>query len=257
MSDYPVLPGAEAYFAAGSDVGCLLVHGYTGSPHSMRYLAEYLAEQGGLTVSVPRLPGHGTAPEEMAGTTADEWLGAARAALQDLNLRCSRVFVVGLSMGGTLALHLAATQQQDVHGVVPINAPLFLDSPQFAAAAFNPELPELLPAPGSDIKRQGVAELSYQAAPRATAKELFALVATTRELAPVIQCPLLAFYSRDDHVVPPANGPYLLDRVASTDKALVMLEDSYHVATMDNDRELIAKRTLEFVRAHTETPVAG
>jgi carboxylesterase len=257
VSDYPVLPGAEPFYVAGSKVGILLCHGYTGSPQSMRYLAEYLAEHGGFSVSLPRLPGHGTALEDMARTSAVDWLGAVRAALAELEQRCTSVFVVGLSMGGTLALHVAATRPDVVRGAVLINTPLSLDNPDFAAIAFSDEAPEYLPAIGSDIKRADVGELSYPGAPVATAKHLYALIATARELAPRLSCPLLVFTSREDHVVPPANGPYLLEHAGSSDKRLVMLEDSYHVATLDNDRERIACETLEFIRSRCASAVGA
>lgn len=246
MAAHPILPGAEPLFLQGSEVGCLISHGYTGTPQSMRFLGEYLAAEGGYTVSVPRLPGHGTSLEEMAGTTAIDWLEGLREALRELESCCSQIFLVGLSMGGTLALHLGATHADIVRGVVPINAPLFLNNPDFAAIAFAPDAPEFLPKVAPDIKAD-VDELSYPGAPVATASQLYALIGATRELLPRVRCPLLAFYSREDHIVPPENGPFLLEQVASEDKRLIMLEDSYHVATLDHDRELIARETLGFV----------
>ncbi|RFA30769.1 hypothetical protein CAI21_04480 [Alkalilimnicola ehrlichii] len=253
MTDYPVIPGAEPFFSAGNDTGCLVIHGYTGSPQSVRYLGEYLAEKGGFTVSVPRLPGHGTAPEDMARTTAEDWLQCVRTALAELNERCTSIFVVGLSMGGTLSLHLAATQQDIVHGVVTINTPLFINNPQFAALAFAPDAPPFLPGVGADIKNPDANEISYNGAPSATTRQLFVLIATAREMLPLITCPVLAFRSREDHVVPPSNGPYLIDHVSSADKRLITLEDSFHVATLDNDRERIARETLQFIRSRQRT----
>lgn len=257
MTETAVMPGAEAVFIAGNETGVLLSHGYTGTPQSMRYVGEYLAERGGVTVWIPRLPGHGTRLEDMAATTAGDWLRGVRTALTELQRQCSRIFLVGLSMGGTLMLHLAATRPELIQGLVVINAPVFLDNPDFAAVAFADDAPEFLPKISADIKRPDTDELSYQGAPVATARHLYALMAATRELLPRVRCPLLAFYSREDHVVPPANGPYVLERVSCADKRLVTLENSYHVATLDNDRELIASETLRFIEQRIQAESAA
>lgn len=249
MNDFSVMPGAEPVFLSGGETGVLLCHGYTGTPQSMRYVGERLAELGGHTVSIPRLPGHGTHLEDMARSTAHEWLGEVRRAYKELAEQCERVFVMGLSMGGTLALSLAGTHE-DVRGVIAVNAPLFLNNPLFAEAALADGTPEFLPKVGADIKRTDSDELSYDGTPMATGIQLYALMATARELLPRIRCPLLALYSREDHVVPPENGDYLLGRAASPDKRLLMLEDSYHVATLDNDRDRVVSETLAFLAAH-------
>ena len=104
MSEQKILPGAEAFFASGNHIGVLVIHGYTGSPQSMRYLAERLA-QANYTVALPRLSGHGTTPAEMATTTASDWITDLHTALDWLKQQCDTFFVTGLSMGGTLALY--------------------------------------------------------------------------------------------------------------------------------------------------------
>jgi carboxylesterase len=99
----------DEVFIAGGDRGCLLLHGFTGTPLEMVPLAEALA-QDGFTVHVARLAGHGTSPEDLAQTTWGDWLGSARSAYRALRARCSSIAVGGLSMGGAIALHLAATE---------------------------------------------------------------------------------------------------------------------------------------------------
>src|SRR5690625_1250396 len=249
MNDSSVMPGAEPQFLTGGRTDILLCHGYTGTPQSMRYVGERLAELGGHTVSIPRLPGHGTHLEDMARSTAREWLGEVRRAWRELAEHCDQAFVMGLSMGGTLALSLAATEET-VRGVIAVNAPLSLNNPLFAEAALADDTPEFLPKIGADIKRADADELSYEGTPMATGVQLYALMATARELLPRIRCPLLALYSREDHVVPPENGDYLIGQAGSGDKRLLMLEDSYHVATLDNDRDRIVDETLAFLAAH-------
>src|SRR3954467_7806998 len=114
-----VIPGAEPWSATGGPNGVLVVHGFTGSPQSMRPLAEAFAA-GGFTVELPRLPGHGTVIEDMVPTRWGDWSGAVEAAYTELASRCEKVVVAGLSMGGTLTAWLAANHPE-IAGVVLVN----------------------------------------------------------------------------------------------------------------------------------------
>jgi carboxylesterase len=250
MTSLPILAGAEPFSADNGPVGVLVSHGFTGSPQSMRFLAEQLAE-GGLTVRLPRLRGHGTTPEEMGASSAEHWIRDLEAAFEELRGRCEKVFVTGLSMGGTLTLYLAGAYAGQVAGVIPINAAITLNSPDLAGLAFHPAAPPAVPGVGSDIKKPGVTELAYPVVPVPAVRQLYALMAVTRELLPRITCPALVVTSREDHVVPPMNGPLIVELLGSADKCLLWLEESYHVATLDNDKERIAEETLAFIRAHS------
>jgi carboxylesterase len=250
MSMLDIMPGAEAFFFEGNEVGCLVSHGFTGTTQSMRYLGEYLAQEGGLTVIGPRLKGHGTAPEDMAQTTAEDWVRSVEEAMHTLQERCSKIFVTGLSMGGTLTLYLAAMYPGVFSGAIPINGAVFVNSPDMAGLAFMAGAPPVVPGVGSDIKKPGESELVYPVVPVPTIRHLYALMAVTRELLPRVVCPTLIFQSRDDHVVVPDNAPYILEHVGAEEKRLVWLENSYHVATLDNDKEFLAEETLRFIQAH-------
>ena len=130
----PLMPGAEPYRHDGGEIGVLLCHGFTGSPQSMRPWGEYLAERG-LTVSLPLLPGHGTRWQDMQVTGWQDWYAEADRALRELTDRCSRVFVCGLSMGGTLALRLAARHGAEISGLVLVNPSVKADSPKLKAVS--------------------------------------------------------------------------------------------------------------------------
>ncbi len=250
MSTPQILPGAEPFFFEGNEVGCLVSHGFTGTTQSMRPLGEYLAHEGDFTVSGPRLAGHGTAPEDMAQTTAEDWIRSLEDALATLRQRCSAIFVTGLSMGGTLTLYLAARYPDLVRGALPINAAIFLDNPDLAGLAFAPDAPVAISGVDSDIKQPDATELAYPVVPVPAIRQIYALMAVARELLPRVTCPTLVFQSREDHAVPPENGPYIVERVGATDKRLVWLEQSYHVATLDHDKELIAREAVRFIQAH-------
>jgi len=251
MSEIEILPGAEPFYFKGSKTGCLVSHGFTGTTQSMHFLARSLAQEGGLTVIGPRLTGHGTRPEDMAQSTAEDWIRDLEKAMETLQEQCSKIFITGLSMGGTLTLYMAAMYPDIFAGAIPINAAVFLNSPDMAGLAFMRNAPDTVPGVGSDIKKPGVTELAYPVVPVPAIRQLYALMGATRELLPRLVCPTLVFQSRDDHVVAPENAPYIIEHIGTKKKRLAWLEESYHVATLDNDKERIASETLQFIQQHT------
>ena len=249
-----MLAGAEPFYAEGGTIGVLLSHGFTGTPMEMRPLAVALAAAG-YTVAVPLLPGHGTRPDELASSTANDWVASLEAATTWLRARCDRLFMAGLSMGGGLTLYLAGQHPDRFAGIVPINAAVFINNPDLARLVLAPDAPAQIPwGGGADIKAPGVAVPSYPVLPVTVLKEIFALGSVVEELLPCITCPILAMVSREANLTPPANGAYILSRVASTDKELLWLEESYHVATLDHDRERIVERVLAFIRRLAGSP---
>jgi carboxylesterase len=248
MSDEQVMSGAEPFFLRGNDIGVLLSHGFTGTTQSMRYLGEAL-NRFGFTVSAPRLKGHGVSPAAMAKTSAGDWIASLEDALPELRANCSRVFVGGLSMGGTLTLYMAGKHADVFAGAFPINAVIHPDSPDLAGLAFDRNAPAMIPGIGSDVKDPDSPELAYPEVPVAAFKELFALTAVTRELLPRIKCPTLILQSHEDHVVPPANGKTIASLVGASRVELVWLDNSYHVATIDYDKDRIVAETHRFIQS--------
>ena len=244
-----LLPGAEPFSRAGSAVGVLLCHGFTGSPQSLRPWAEYLADHG-VAVSLPLLPGHGTTWQDMARTTAADWYAEVERALAGLRAQCSEVFVMGLSLGGCLALRLAESHGPDVSGLVLVNPSLAPDTKLFLLAPVLKHVLPSLPGIGSDIKKPGTAELSYDRVPvRAAASLPQIWRQTTRDLASVTQ-PVLVYRSSEDHVVGPSSMRALEAGLVPGLLTVRTCSDSYHVATMDNDAPAIFTGSLQFVRDH-------
>ena len=245
-----LLPGAEPVNLPGGPVGALLCHGFTGTTQSMRPWAEHLAAAG-LTVSAPRLPGHGTRWQDMNATGFADWYAEVERAFEDLRTRCGTVFAMGLSMGGTLALRLAELRSSEVAGLVVVNASL---STRPRDARLLPLASRLMPSfPGiaSDIKKPGSVELAYDRTPLKAAASLQAAWPVVAADLHRITCPVLVFRSRVDHVVPPVSGAMLLRGLAGGTVEERVLEDSYHVATLDNDAPAIFSGSLDFVRSHT------
>lgn len=255
-------PGAEPLSLAGhgglAEIGILLVHGFTGSPVSLRPLAELLGKRG-FAIEMPRLPGHGTRPRDLLPTRYPDWRAEALAALGRLRSRCRAVVAVGLSMGGTLVLDLACSEP--LAGAVTINAQILDRSGLIVKLA--PLLEKLIPiAPASaagliknDIKKGGD-EDAYAWVAAAAGNSLVRELPRLRARLPELRCPLLVVYSRDDHSVPPENSkaiPGLVGAKQPGQVSVLELLDSYHVATLDNDLPRLDARIAEFAESNAKT----
>ncbi len=234
----------------GGDVGVLLCHGFTGSPISLRPWAENLIEAG-YTVRLPLLPGHGTSWRDANLTTFDDWFAAVQAELAELIGQCRAVVVAGLSMGGTLTLRLAQTHPEAIAGIVLVN-PAVLTLRR--AAGLLPVLKYLIPGLkgiAEDIKKPGVQELGYPKTPLKAFDSLRRAWVIVRRDLPKITMPVLLIHSVTDHVVEPINADVVRSGISSADVTDVALENSYHVATLDNDAELIFAEARIFIQRVT------
>ncbi len=250
MSEHAVRPGAEPLSHAGSEVGVLVVHGFTGSPQTMRPVADALVAEG-FSVELPRLPGHGTDIEDMKQTTFPDYAATVEAAYADLAARTEKVVVVGLSMGGTLTAWVTA-RHPEVAGAVFITA---------AVAPLDPALLSMVddmiaagetaaPGVGSDIADPDAKEDAYLGSPLVPLRSLAVALGELQDDLPKITCPVLIMTSPNDHVVEPSASDHLAASVSGPVER-VTLERSYHVATLDYDKDLIIERTTEFVRKVT------
>ncbi|GAA2234302.1 alpha/beta fold hydrolase [Streptomyces amakusaensis] len=242
----PVLPGAEPYRHEGGEVGVLLCHGFTGSPQSLRPWAEYLAERG-LTVSLPLLPGHGTRWQDMQLTGWQDWYAEVDRELRELLARCSQVFVFGLSMGGALTLRLAAKHGDAVRGIVVVNPANKVHGVASVALPVLRHFVRTAPGLAHDIARPGTTEVGYERVPVRAAHSLRNFLRLVDSELPQVTQPMVLLHSPEDHVVPPSDSARILGRVSSTDVKEVLLEQSYHVATLDHDAERIFEESHAFV----------
>ena len=241
----PILPGAEPIKHAGGEVGILCLHGFGGTPATVRPVVDQLATRG-FTVSAPRLPGHGTTAADMATTTWDDWATEVNYALDELLERTSRAIIVGLSMGATLALS-TAIERNDLAGVVAINPlvavdPDMVEQVQMFVDSGAVEIDNGPP----DVSDPSVVELGYATLPLKPMLSLYANAATTRAGLPAIDVPVLVVTSRNDHQVPTENSSLVLDAVGSA-ATQMWLERSFHVATLDVENDRIAAAVDEFV----------
>jgi carboxylesterase len=247
------MPGAEPYSAAGDRRGALVLHGFTGNPQSVRGLALALSDAG-FTVELPLLPGHGTDIADMLPTRWEDWSSAAEEAYAELAARCDGVVVAGLSMGGLLTVWLAE-HHPEIAAIAVVN-PL-LASPDADILALVDSMlesgEEVAPGIGSDIAKEGVAESAYPGLPLRPALSLFAAADEVASDLESVTCPVLVFTSTQDHVVDPKSSDVLVAR-AKGPVEQVLLERSYHVATLDWDKDEIESRTVEFLRGVLPAP---
>jgi carboxylesterase len=253
----PVVPSAEPFFADavpsspdGQRVGVLLVQGFTGSPASMVPWGRFLADQG-FGVAVPRLPGHGTSWQELNRTRWADWYGEAERAFEKLRANHDQVVVGGLSMGGGLALRLAADHPRDVAGVVVVNPAVSTERKDVLALPVLKHVVRSLPGIANDIKKPGVEEHGYTRTPLRAAHSMMTGLKQLRADLPKVTQPLLLFRSAEDHVVDPSSAAVIRAHVSSRDLTERILENSYHVATLDHDAPTLFEESAQFIRRVT------
>ncbi len=255
------MPPVQPFRHAGNRTGVLLLHGFGGSPVEVQPLAESLAEKG-YTVEVPLLPGHGTTPREFAATTNQQLLDAARGELASLRRRCDRVFLVGFSMGGLLALQLEQDSKTD--GLVLLSTPIqpwndFADFEWLKAAAeggtrIHLFLPTFgIPALVKATRRErgdvpaDLIEPSYAAYPAASCLHVLELIEEVKPTLSEITTPTLIMQSRDDYISAPSSAAYLYRHLGSTQKRLAYLQDSGHVIALGPERGEVEELVGRFV----------
>lgn len=243
------LPGCEPWSHLGDGTtGALVLHGFTGSPVSVRNVAEAVAAAG-HHVELPRLPGHGTTIDDMVRTGWDDWIAAVHTAFDALAVRAGRVVVIGQSMGGTLALRVALDRPAATAGVVCIN-PLTRSRGADVIEMIDDYLDDgiaVVPGEGSDIADPDGTDVSYAATPLAPLRSLLVDgVDPISHRFGELTVPLRLFTSRQDHVVEPADSEHLAAAYGGPVEH-TWLERSYHVATRDLDRDLVVAATVAFV----------
>lgn len=231
-------------------IGVLLVHGFTGSPASMRPWGEFLHSKG-YTVRVPLLPGHGTKPEDLNKVKWQEWPAKVQFELSQLRKSCDVIFLVGLSMGGGTVLNVAASVNNEIAGLILVNPMIHVKGVPVELAFFLSRFQKMRTSVGDDIKRPGITEWGYDALPTRGIHQLLKMLRITRRNLGSITVPVQLFHSVEDHTLPVTNTEIILSELGSTNKSRIELVNSYHVATMDYDQELIFQNSLTFIEAHT------
>ncbi len=231
-------------------VGVLLLHGFGASPNGVRPLGQALADAG-YSVSIPRLPGHGTRWKDLGQTTSTDWYAAVDAEFAKLRAVHAQVFVMGISVGATLALRLGELHPIEVAGIVAINpatsAPVGTPRPLGLVRLFR----RSVAAVRGDIKKPAQSEVGYERLPLRAIQSLVSFGKQTTTDLGLIRCPVLLATSSQDHVVAAADFEAVWNGLASTEKTRLVFENSYHVVTLDNDAPKLDADSVSFVEMHS------
>lgn len=254
MQKIAVLEGAEEFEFGDGPVAALLIHGFTGSPQSTRPLGRYLGDRG-LTVVGIRLPGHGTTWQDLGTRTPEEWIGAAEEAFHQLVARKEKVFLVGFSFGSAICLDVAARYPDQVAGFVGLAPYLFTKDPRRFLTPLIRMVAKSLPGVGNDIFDPDQRELVYERVPVGTAHLMLRYGKKVLDELGAVRSPTLLIHSRNDHTAHPSTSQVIHDAISSDDKEIVWLDRSYHVITLDVDRDDVYERTFRFIDERSKDAV--
>ncbi len=252
MSSFLTIPTAEPFFIPGGKIGCLLVHGFTGTPKEMRMLADSLAQEK-YTILAPRLTGHATSLDDMERSSWRDWLASVEDGLNLLKGCTEQQVVMGLSMGGILALMAAA--RYDVKGVVTFSAPSSL--PADPRAKYLPYLRWFMRyvekgKPDWQNPEALKDHVDYPRYPVRSILQLGEIIQVMLGDLPSVKVPALMVQSRMDHGIPPQSLDVLYSSISSVDKSKLWVEHSGHVVIREPDREQIFTAVKQFIKRITK-----
>ncbi|MBN2044572.1 MAG: alpha/beta fold hydrolase [Anaerolineales bacterium] len=255
MTSQAIIKRAEPFYLPGGPVGCLVTHGFTGTPFEMRELGEFL-NQHSYTVLGPRLAGHATKIEDMIRSTREDWLNSVEDGFHLLNSHCRQVFLIGLSMGGVLSLIQAAR--------LPVDGVVALSTPYYFPVQWVQDNPWLLKLLSRFVKTQEKNEgnwfkpelakdhISYERNPSRPAYELNLLLAEMRAALPQITVPALVIHSKDDNYVNEDHAVPLFEAIGSQEKDFIQVDQTSHVITRDGDTSRVFEPILAFLQKNTK-----
>jgi len=244
-----IIKTAEPFYFPGNSTGCLLIHGFTGTPKEMRPLGDFLVEKGYSVLGI-RLSGHGTKMADIQRSHWQDWSGSVLDGWHLLQSSTDKVILMGLSMGGILTLYHASFLP--VQGIVCMSTPYQLGSA--LELALLPFLTGIYP-----FKKKGKSDwhdpnaakdhIAYEKFPTRAIVQLTHLIQAMRDSLPKVTAPALLMHAKGDLVVAPENMSRIYQELgtAEENKEMVLLENSGHVVTRDSDKMTLFNNILSFV----------
>ena len=232
------IPNSAGFTLSGGKIGVLVIHGFTGSPVTVKPWAEFFNQQG-YTVITPCLPGHGTTWQQMNESNWQDWYKEVEQSFIELQKTCTRIFIAGFSMGGALALKLAQIRGSEIEGLILLNASIH---DRRFILKLTPLLKFILPSNKkgpTDIAKPNPPKHSYGRTPLKALDSLRKLWKSVVKDLYLIDLPLLVAYSNHDHAVDPENSFTIVDNVSSSDIREVVFEKSFHNVPLDYDLDIL------------------
>lgn len=245
-----LMPGGEPFYYLGGRTGCLLTHGFTGSPYEMHWLGHKLADRGYTALGV-RLFAHATDQNDLKRARREDWEASVLDGYALLQPQCDNIFMIGLSMGGAITLSLAP--QLDIKGVVAMATPIIM--PDTLARRLRPIIPLLSLVMPTMAKGEahwadpaaGEGHVEYSEFIVAAVAQLSDQIKEMRSRLPQVRCPTLLLASHADRSVSVDHSRRILDELGTADKDLVTFERSSHNMPLDDERETILEETISFI----------
>jgi len=238
----------QPIYVEGTQKGILMLHGLTASPDDFRDYAERFVSKK-YTVSVPLLAGHGTNIQNLEKTKWQEWYADVKTAYMSLTEKCDQIIVIGQSIGGALALHLAARYKID--GLVLLAPGLFFKNKATMALPLLSLVKKYInKRNGPDIKNEVSKKraISYTKMPLRSISETAHLFEQIKNELHIVFTPVLIFHSIYDHVIDYKSSEYIFNHISSKCKRLITLRNSYHILSLDNEKNIILKEIISFIK---------
>ena len=238
-------PHTKPFFFEGNEIGVLLLHGFTGSPGTMKVIGEALSEDG-YTVSGVLLPGHGTHVTDMEKSTWQEWLRAARDGAYELRQKCDKMIICGLSMGGLLTLILAS--ELPIEGAVTIAAAMELEDKHAKLSGLFKYFVRYRGS-GTRDENEHPYKISYGVTPIGKVPDLLKLQKISQNALSLIKCPLLVVRAMKDQTVTHNAAEIIYNgAINANTKEIFDLENSEHLCTVDNEADILIERIRLFIK---------
>ncbi|SAK59733.1 alpha/beta hydrolase family protein [Caballeronia catudaia] len=243
----------------------LLIHGLGGTEFDLGSIHKML-RRAGVDTHALTLPGHGGTPDDLIGLRAEQWLDAVRAKYQEVTQRYDVVHVIGMCMGALLAILLCAQERHERGKLITLASPIYLDGWATQRYAFARHLLYRLPIFRTRMRVRehepyGVKNtltrtiikakfergdtFHYRWVPLACLREVDRLRRMAKRGAAKVRCETLVLHARDDDLTSLKSAYFLRDTIERS--ALVVLENSYHMICIDNDRRLVVSSVLDFL----------
>lgn len=245
-----IMKGAESYYSKKGKTGALLLHGFTSSPKEFEELGKILTKKN-ITVYTPLLPGHGTSPERLVVTKYYQWIEAVDEAIKVLEKTCNKIYLIGNSFGGNLAL-VSSNKSKKIKGIVTLGTPIHFKREKINRFFVIPILKRIKLFQKKKYKK-GIKNINkkrvcYNSIPLISLGHLLKVIKLSKKSIKNIKKPLLIVQTKNDTVVDKSSGKYILNNSKSKTKKLVTIPESYHVFILDKHRKKAYEEILKFIK---------